>query len=141
MATELITKVWCDIHLTEKDEHVEGRPRTWEGWQLDLCEECAQPIELAFGLFQQYGHKGKARAPRAKLSVQPGEPYICPQCGWVGANRQSLLSHGRRTHQMNAAELLGLPSPYICPDCGKGFSTPQGMARHQVNHGAESASA
>lgn len=142
MATELVTRIWCDIHLTDKDEHEPATTYTWDKRQLDLCDDCAGPILEVLRLFSDYGSDGKrTRAPKGKggapvgtKHAQPGDPdaVTCPDCGKAFKNKGSLGSHGRHVHKKNMGELLGVNRPYPCGVCDKTFATPQGAGAHRV---------
>lgn len=160
MATELITRIWCDRHLSEKDEQVTGRswallvsgpeqpaqrtPRT-----VDLCEDCAQDLGLAAvrDLIDEYGldgsgHRGKPKGAASRAAApapaRTAESEIsCPDCDHVAASRSNLAAHGRRAHGKTIAELLGEPTPFVCPVCGQGFGLAQSMALHRTRTHAD----
>lgn len=163
MATELRTFIWCDVHLTQKDEQVEGRPWALSAapdqkpngvplvYTVDLCGDCADDLGLDHlrTLIDEYGMIDgkparrsttktlrKAAAPaRAKAApkAEEGEPLTCPDCGEVFVSRTRLGSHGRGMHGKTIAELLGEPAPYVCEDCGSAFGIPQALARHRFS--------
>jgi len=159
MATELVTKIWCDVHLNVKDEQVAGRswallvsgpeqpaqrtPRT-----VDLCEDCAADLGLIavreaideYGL-DGSGHRGKPKGAAARAAApapaRTAETELaCPECDYVASTRSILAGHGRRAHGKTIAELLGEPTPFVCPVCEQGFGLAQSLALHQTRtHG------
>jgi hypothetical protein len=133
MAAELVTLIYCDRHLVEKDEKVPGETFTWDKLTVDLCEECAGPIAQASALFADYGAKGK-RTRLPKKQAQPSDPDVlkCPECGKLASNRDSLASHGRQYHDKSLSQLLGEDTPYQCDICPRAFGTVQGRAAHRA---------
>lgn len=147
MATAMVTLRWCDKHLTEKDEEVPADPMpAWaDGWQVDLCTECAGPIIAARELTETYGAKGERTPQMVKRpKVRPDQAsYPCPAegCGSVLSNRSSLGAHARQKHGVTIGELEGRELTHTCPDCGQGFTTPQGVAVHARKHQKSGAAA
>jgi len=152
MATELITRTWCDVHQ-DKGERVEGRP-----WTLvlvgpddpgkhvertvDLCEDCVADAGLValVELVDEHGRDSTGRlrpsrstAARTTSSSRTADRvWQCPRCNKSYDTRDKLAAHGRATHELTIAELLGEPTPYVCEDCGSAYGVPQALAVHRT---------
>ena len=143
MAKAMVTLTWCDIHL-ELDEQVPGQPMPeLDGYQLDLCAICAEPIAAARKLYQDYGSKGARTIRPPKGSVQQlaaVEPtHACPVCQKHYKNRGSLAAHVRTQHETSLQVVEGKPATVPCETCGGMFATQQALQMHQRKHAREQA--
>lgn len=138
MATELITRVWCDVHMSEKDERVDGTTFDYDGRQVDLCEDCAGPFLTVAAIVQEHGRAAAGRQGRKSRKPSrdtPGESgVVCPRCGDTFLHRGSLASHARAQHGTGLAELEGAETPYVCEDCGRAFSRASSLSIHRRTH-------
>jgi len=159
VATALVTLTWCDRHLSDKDEEVPATPMPdVQGYGLDLCEECAEPLLAQLALYQRYGAKGdrtpkpSKRTAAAVAAAAPvettraGKPaaHTCPGCQHLFTSRASLAAHARKDHGKSLPELEGKPVPFKCDQrgCGRAFASVQAIALHRKQaHGLAGAGA
>lgn len=153
MAQELVTLVWCDVHM-ERGERVAGAP-----WSLlvlgpddppsthgrtartvDLCDECAADLGLkvvsevvdAHGRDAGKLRPSRSRSTAARTAPDGGEFWPCPECDKSYDSRPKLAAHGREAHNRSIAELLGEPAPHVCPVCSASYGVPQALAVHMT---------
>ena len=162
MAREVIVRTWCDVHLTQDDEHVEGEelpplalaPRT-KPKVVALCEvhrkEFYDPlVQLLADLGQPVPDAAAAAAATSVKRVNTGRggPHMCPvdDCPYLGGPTISALqTHVRSHHDTTLNDLVtaaaaahswGSSSPG-CPECGRsGFKGLAGLGAHRFRaHG------
>lgn len=112
MATELITRTWCDMCTELSDEKTEGT--TWrfginppgERWtwvEIDLCpDHVSTNFADMYEVLTKYGRegvkpKGTSGRPRQHPATAAGE-FICPDCGQATRSKQGLGTHRARIH-------------------------------------------
>lgn len=158
MAVELITALWCDRHMQEKDEKVHATPFTVaigtaedsaQEFKVELCEDCQTSLMEALTLVQTYGRiEGKRSKPRSggnnQHSVADEDKVLCPidGCGVRAINRSAMGHHLQRAHDTSYGELDGTAT-LSCrePGCKRKFEKPQGQAAHERSaHGLTPAS-
>jgi hypothetical protein len=154
VATELIQRRWCDYHLREKDEKVEGvefelgfRPTSEKGQPLiaDLCQDCADRyggtlLEL-IELLASKRQGSRTPTPAAPSAGEfKGLRFDCPLGCDLTMSKSGMNAHVRDVHQMTLAEvayerkqtLEGRAIEYVCPvkGCKAAYDKGQGYASH-----------
>lgn len=100
---EVVIQAFCDRHWRggEKVPAPSSFTVTVDGVELtlDLCEDCATPIQFALDLFAELGNgdKPKRKGPKPKRTD-------CAICGHVNNTRSALASHYKRVHHMSIQE-------------------------------------
>jgi hypothetical protein len=148
VATEIIRRVLCDVHLETDDEQRDAVTRTvkidGEAWTLDACSECSARVrEFAewvakYGRQERGGKSSKRKGPGIPASTSGLSPatgdYPCPAdgCDYVGATQAVLRGHARQTHETTVLNLLGQTSRFACHKCEpvQYFESNQGLAMH-----------
>jgi len=141
MATEVITRTLCDVHLQKYDDGndvVEGKARAisidGRDYVIDVCTECGAPIEALLELLREYGRSPDA-TPRPRVSHGAVEPCPAESCTFTGSKAQ-LRAHARQKHGATLVDLRGETTPYVCPHDGQHFEGNQGLAVHVTrSHG------
>lgn len=147
MATELVTRTWCDPHQHDDGEKVPGRPYavaivlpdgTGATVEIDLCENCAKPFEDLARDAAEYGRPIKAAGSGRRPAVSArentaGTVQTCPVpgCDYSTTAVSGLGSHVKSAHGRTLPELTGAAT-HPCPvkGCDRGFGGVQGLASH-----------
>lgn len=138
MASELVRRVWCDVHAAESDERVpvseSGEGIALQVGQLsgtvDLCDACiAEHLKPLAEFVESY-----ARAEDAVKTAKPADPLSCRLCGKRYAYRNSLRSHMVGVHHTTPEPVrAALPDP--CKYCSYVAGAMPGLAAHiRSNH-------
>lgn len=109
MATQILTRTLCDLHLAdgvEFDKAVETVTVTLNGesYELDVCTEHAGPIEAVRKTFAEHGRhvptRGRKRRHAGKTAAETGETFACPVsgCDRTFGTVQGLNMHRVRGH-------------------------------------------
>lgn len=137
MATEVITRTLCDVHLADNDESLDGAAYTisidGETWELDVCPVDAKVIAEFRQWVGKYGRTPDR--PRKRNDPRPGTPTgtaICPapDCGHAFDTTRKLTAHVRNAHDTTLANLEGRTTNFPCPRCGQYFEGRQGLSVH-----------
>lgn len=148
----------CDQHQAQ-DEDVAGD--TWTlalpgaggkltTWEIDLCSECAQPLQHLADFLAELG-RPVGKRPRKPYGEPdhdtPESARTCPECGIVSANRKAMRSHLWANHDKRLRDYPDghapppAPTDYLCPECGRTFNRSQGLGAHrQRAHGVAGSS-
>lgn len=142
MATELITKVWCDSCLAD-DKRVEAPIHArlaldGDIREIDFCEEHAAQLLAPVRTLIQLGiapHPQEAPTPRGRqpsVSSQ-GETYSCPACPRVFKTRQTFRGHLKKEHGMGFDQYLKSVGreAYPCDECDFVGVDSAGLALHK----------
>lgn len=146
MATQIITRQLCDycqhddgVETAETERHLVTLGG--DEYELDVCATHVKPlIDLKASLDEvarKVPRRGrKANAPSLiRESTDPNHAgVLCPECGQVLKNRQSLAAHSRQTHDKTLPELEGKTPTLPCPTCGKLYVNAAGLAAHKRVH-------
>lgn len=147
MATEVITRTLCDVHLaTTVDEsdipEADAFTLTVSGKTvvIDLCKKCrVERLEPFLDFLAEYGRGPDAKGTRAKpLERQiTGATENCPACDYSGTKAQ-VRAHARQKHNATLIDLRGETTEFVCPHCNQHFEGNQGLAVHITrSHGGE----
>lgn len=167
MAVELIQRRWCDWHLREKDEQVEGvefrvafhpASHNTEPMIADLCEDCATRFggELTMLIGTLDVKKQRERTPTAKLGsdgkvkpVKHEQRFDCPMGCGMNMSKSGIKSHLPTDHGLSLGQvatrvghtLEGGAVRYVCPvkDCRAGYAKPQAYSQHRIQSHGDSA--
>jgi hypothetical protein len=133
MATEVITRTLCDVHLQKHDnDSVEGLPATvvinGETFVIDVCPECSVPIQSVLEYVREFGRSPDAKQKPIKRGATTEQ---CPAggCTFTGTKAQ-LRAHARQKHAATLIDLRGETTPYVCPHDGQHFEGNQGLSVH-----------
>jgi len=141
MATEVITRTLCDVHLAEHDEQLDGAAYTitidGESWTLDVCPVDAKVIAEFREWVGKYGRtpdkprrRSAGRPPIGPTNGDRGFPCPAKDCSYVGHSEAVLRQHTRAAHNATVHDLAGTTTDYRCPGCGSYFDGNQGLTMH-----------
>lgn len=156
MATEIITRILCDVCNDDEGipEAPDGRLVTIEIdgalRKIDLCSEHMAPIEGLIAMLERHGRHVPKRGRKAKghaidsetgrrLHPNEVEQMDCPieDCDYTGT-RKAVVQHVRSKHGTTLAELEGKPLNFACPDCDQRFALSQALGLHRRRaHGVD----
>lgn len=127
MATALVTLIWCDWHLAEKDEEVPATemPPFGDGLRLDLCKECAEPVLAVHALYERFGSKGD-RTPKPPRNLRAA---LARQGKTSTQKDARAIAEGAPTTSRGLAALHPCPAP----DCDSVLGSRQSLAAHARN--------
>lgn len=147
MAQEIVTRVWCDRHLSKEGDHVEARtvgPITIgkdRDRLLDLCAECEADVYaplaellLAEGRSADTGrrrHRSKTSSSPRPTTPDADGTYPCPEpdCDRVFDHKNALGPHVFYTHRKPKTDER-LPFGCAASGCDRSFTTQQGASMH-----------
>jgi hypothetical protein len=151
MATEIVTRHWCDVCLATRGEKVEANNPVTVALdamvrEVDLCEPCGEIYLTRLIELMQYGAEPekphRPRAPELREPTRRADAMKCGVCGGSYADRKSLRAHLRNVHQLTGlAAQRYLPDsararPVACPECGNEYGSPAGLGQHRKSqHG------
>lgn len=120
MAKEIVSYIWCEIHLQKDDDRqpgqefhitVDGKTRT-----LDLCEGChAEHLAPLLAVLEQYGAEPLTSSGPKKASKKSSS-----------TNKWKPDEDGKFRCKVLTPEGV----------CGREFDTAQGIGRHSLSHEA-----
>lgn len=148
MASEVVIKKWCDLHLHKSNERVDAsfsKIIAVDGLRrrLEACEPCVQTartLEQWLEIVKTLGTKPVDDGPRAANSW----PCLIPDC--ERANTPYRSASGLRSHMLTRHGSTGVVEPpepaqdgsLICqlPNCDhpEPFTTTAGFMSHQRRH-------
>lgn len=147
MASELVRRVWCDVHAANDGEQVPAAEagqgivlRVGElAGAVDVCERCLEAhITPIADWIEQYA-RAAPNQPPAKTNGGGGQgaPFRCSDCGRTYAYRGSLKNHVKDAHGRILPALRKSGGPVTCPHCRKEFQGAQGLSAHIRAHHPE----
>lgn len=152
MATELITRTWCDACLSELDQrtdatHSEAVALGNARRTLDLCESHFDTLLApVVDALKRYGNPVEPSKASTAPTLPPSKAggAQCPRCPFTGP-RSNLRAHLKKTHGMTAGEASrAMGGTVPCPEAGCDFMGMDGtgVAVHRrLTHGIRGKSA
>lgn len=113
MATELITRTWCDLCIELLAPELKAEGTTWrfginppgERWtwvEIDLCpDHVSTNFADMHEVLTKYGREGDQPARRGR--PPSSEVFTCPECGKETATKNGLGVHLSRMHGVAGA--------------------------------------
>ena len=116
MATELITRTWCDLCTALLSDDVKQAAVTWrfgfnppdERWrwvEIDLCDDhVSSTVHDMMELVTKHGRegalpkRGSGRPPGRTMPATAAGEFVCPECGQPTRTKQGLGTHRSRIH-------------------------------------------
>jgi transcription elongation factor Elf1 len=105
--------------------------------EVDVCEIHGKQVDVFAEWLVEVGRvAGRRRVPKHSSPTTAGESFVCPACGHVAPNLQTLRTHARNMHDGLSLDELAGTATIPCPDCERRFGSKQGLAQHRrQNHG------
>lgn len=114
MATEVVTRVWCDRHL-RTGEQEPGRARTFDGVTLDLCDPCdSELLDELRELLRSMGRRSNGKPARVEQRDETLNQR-CLLCTRAYKNASTLSTHLGTEHRTTMAALSLNQCP-LCPE-------------------------